>query len=319
MQIIDNKYTTVHPRRAQNIPQHGHPELRLEETVMNISIGVIPGDYMLMHSRMFVWENCIVVISVTPELWDATWQTSSTAPRCPPRIYIFITMQERKRRSITPAHSECPEPERFNWMYSNVIHWTITLSFCEPPAQSFCLCWGLLPFPCPLPNTPTPFKLEIGLAFVGDTKGESIDALITAIHYPNKHGTQPLLDTNSGYVKCLARDKALHAGINPCCINPRAQTPLSARAPPGSVLAGINPPCTGIDLWLQNTNMVMWQGANTTLLRWDSPFFSSTFLCWPTVQQANRAVSCSLATLHLQGLSHGRLQRLLKAPGRGRR
>lgn len=193
-----------------------------------------------MHSRLFVWENCIVVISVTPELWDATWQTSSTALRCPPRIYIFITMQERKRRSITPAHSECPEPERFNWMYSNVIHWTITLSFCVPPVQSFCLCWGLFPFPCPLPNTPTPFKLEIGLAFVGDTKGESIDALITAIHYPNKHGTQPLLDTNSGYVKCLARDKALDAGINPCCINPRAQTPPSARAPPGSVLAGIN-------------------------------------------------------------------------------
>lgn len=194
-----------------------------------------------MHSRLFVWGNCIVVISVTPELGDATWQTSSTALRCPPRIYIFITMQERKRHSIIPAHSECPEPERFNWMYSNVIHWTITLSFCEPPVQSFCLCWGLLPFPCPLPNTPTPFKLEIGLAFVGDTKGESIDALITAIHYPNKHGTQPLLDTNSGYVKCLARDKALDAGINPCCINPRAQTPLSARASPGSVQAGINP------------------------------------------------------------------------------
>lgn len=102
--------------------------------------------------------------------------------------------------------------------------------------QLFCLCWGLLPFPCPLPSTPTPFKLEIGLAFVGDTKGESIDALITAIHYPNKHGTQPLLDTNSGYVKCLARDKALDSGINP-----RAQTPLSARAPPGSVRPGINP------------------------------------------------------------------------------
>lgn len=143
-------------------------------------------------------------------------------------LHFYYNAREKAVQCNTHTHSECPEPERFNWMYSNVIHWTITLSFCEPPVQSFCLCWGLLPFPCPIPNTPTLFKLEIGLAFVGDTKGESIDALITAIHYPNKHGTQPLLDTNSGYVKCLARDKALDAGINPCCINPRAQTPLSA-------------------------------------------------------------------------------------------
>lgn len=75
--------------------------------------------------------------------------------------------------------------------------------------QLFCLYRALLPFPHPLANTPTPFKLEIGLAFVGDTEGESIGALITAIHYPNKHGTQPLLDTNSGDVKCLAGDKGL--------------------------------------------------------------------------------------------------------------
>lgn len=75
--------------------------------------------------------------------------------------------------------------------------------------QLFCLYWALLPFPHPLANTPTPFKLEIGLAFVGDTERESIGALITAIHYPNKHGSQPLLDTNSGDVKCLARDKGL--------------------------------------------------------------------------------------------------------------
>lgn len=58
-------------------------------------------------------------------------------------------------------------------------------------------------------NTPTPFKLDIGLAFVGVTEEESIGALITAIHYPNKHGTQPLLDTDLGDVKCLARDKGL--------------------------------------------------------------------------------------------------------------
>lgn len=266
-----------------------------------------------MHSRLFVWENCIVVISVTPELWDATWQTSSTALRCPPRIYIFITMQERKRCSITHPHSECPEPERFNWMYSNVIHWTITLSFCEPPVQSFCLCWGLLPFPCPLPNTPTPFKLEIGLAFVGDTKGESIDALITAIHYPNKHGTQPLLDTNSGYVKCLGRDKALDAGINPCCINPRAQTPLSARAPPGSVQAEINPHAQALTYGYR---IQTWSCDRR--LRLYSLFLFLTFSCWPTVQQANRAGSCSPAILPIQGLLNGRWQ-ILKAPGRGRR
>lgn len=58
---------------------------------MEISIVIIPGDYMLMYSRLFVGENCIVVISVSPELGDATWQTSSSALRCPPRIYIFIT------------------------------------------------------------------------------------------------------------------------------------------------------------------------------------------------------------------------------------
>ena len=205
------------PWSAHNIPPHAvrlflkaHAEFLREGTVMEISIVIIPGDYMLMYSCLFVWENCIVVISVTPELRDAAWQTSSSALRCPPRIYIFITTQERNQSDITPRmQSERPQLEGFNWMYSNVIHWTITLSFCEHIVQLFCLYWALLPFPHPPANTPTPFKLEIGLAFVGDTEGESIGALITAIHYPNKHGTQPLLDTNSGDVKCLARDKGL--------------------------------------------------------------------------------------------------------------
>lgn len=276
-----------------------------------------------MCSCLFVWENCIVVISVTPELCDATWQTSSAALRCPPRIYIFITMQERKRRGVAPADSEGPEPERFNWMYSNVIHWTITLSFWEPPVQSFCLCWGLVPFPCPLPNTPTPFKSEIGLAFVGDTKGESIHALITAIHYPNKHGTQPLLDTNSGYVKCLARDKILDAGMNPCCINPRAQTPRSARAPPGSVRAGINPRAQALTYGYGiQTRSCDWRPTPLCrggILSFFLFFLSPTSRCWPTVEQVNRAGSCPPAPLHLQGLLHGWSQRLLKAPGRGRR
>ena len=80
--------------------------------------------------------------------------------------------------------------------------------------QLFCLYWALLPFSHPLANTPTPFKLEIGLAFVGDIEEESIGALITAIHYPNKHGTQPLLDTNSGDVKCLAGDKGLESRLH---------------------------------------------------------------------------------------------------------
>lgn len=80
--------------------------------------------------------------------------------------------------------------------------------------QLFCLYLPLLPFPYPLANVPTPVKLEIGLAFVGDTEEESIGALITAIHYPNKHGTQPLLDTNSGDVKCLAGDKGLESLLN---------------------------------------------------------------------------------------------------------
>lgn len=66
----------------------------------------------------------------------------------------------------------------------------------------------------PFANTCIHFKLEIGLAFVGDTEEESIGALITAIHYPNKHGTQPLLDTNSGDVKCLAGDKGLESLLN---------------------------------------------------------------------------------------------------------
>lgn len=179
--------------------------------MIEIGTVIIPGDYMLMHSSLFVWENCIVVISVTPEQRrDAAWQTSSSTLRCPQRIYIFITTQEKDQCDITPqAHSKRPQPERFNWMYSNVIHWTITPSFCQHIVQLFCLYWPPLPFPHRLANAPTPFKLEIGLAFVGDTKGESIGALITAIHYPNKHGTQPLLDTNSGDVKRLAGDKGL--------------------------------------------------------------------------------------------------------------
>lgn len=189
---------------------NAHAGFLWEDTVMEISTAIIPGDYMLMYSRLFVWENCIVVINVTPELWDATWQTSSSARGCPPRIYIFITTQEGNQSDIT-AHTRTKRPqlESFNWMYSDVIHWTITLLFCKHKVQLFCLYWALLPFPHPLANTPTPFKLEIRLAFVGDTEGESIGALITAIHYPNKHGTQPLLDTNSGDVKRLARDKGL--------------------------------------------------------------------------------------------------------------
>lgn len=78
-----------------------HPELLREDEVMEISSVIIPGDCMLMHSRLFVWENCIVVISVTPELRDATWQTSSSALRCPPRIYIFITTREGNQNDIT--------------------------------------------------------------------------------------------------------------------------------------------------------------------------------------------------------------------------
>lgn len=201
------------PWRTKKIPlSFAHTWfLFLEGTVMEIATVIIPGDYMLMHSSLFVWENCIVVISVTPEQRrDAAWQTSSSTLRCPQRIYIFITTQEKDQCDITPqAHSKRPQPEKFNWMYSNVIHWTITPSFCQHIVQLFCLYWPPLPFPHRLANAPTPFKLEIGLAFVGDTKGESIGALITAIHYPNKHGTQPLLDTNSGDVKRLAGDKGL--------------------------------------------------------------------------------------------------------------
>lgn len=159
-----------------------------------------------------MWENCIVLINVTPELREATWQMSSSALGCPPRIYIFITTWEENQNNKTPqTHTPNTRLEGFNWMHSNVIHWTITLSFSKHIVQLFCLYWALLPFSHPPANTPTPFKLEIGLAFARDTEGESIRALITAIHYPNKHGTQPLLDTNSGDVKCLARDKGLES------------------------------------------------------------------------------------------------------------
>lgn len=82
-----------------------HPEFLWERAVMEISTVIIPGDYMLMYSRLFVGENCIVVISVTPELRDATWQTSSSALRCPPRIYIFITTREGNWNDIT-AHTD---------------------------------------------------------------------------------------------------------------------------------------------------------------------------------------------------------------------
>lgn len=94
-------------------------------------------------------------------------------------------------------------------MYSNVIHWTIAFSFQEHIVQLFCLYWAHFPFFHLIANTL--FKLEIGLAFVGDIEEESIGALITTIHYPNKHGTQPLLDTNSRDVKCLVRDKDLES------------------------------------------------------------------------------------------------------------
>lgn len=98
----------------------------------------------------------------------------------------------------------------------------------------------LLPFPHPLANTPTPFKLDIGLAFVGDTEEGSIGAFITAIHYPNKHiGLNLCWIQIRGTLSVWLETKAWTG--NPYCINLRDQTPLSARAPPGRVQPGINP------------------------------------------------------------------------------
>lgn len=190
-----------------------------------------------MHSCLFVWENCILVISVTRELQDASWQTSSAALRCPPKIYIFITMRGTKQSDIT-AHAANERPALKDlieciqmWFIEQLHSYSVSHCFAYSRLSSFSYP------PHPLANTP--FKLEIGLAFVGDTEGESIGALITAIHYPNKHGTQPLPDTNSGVVSVWLETKAWTG--NPCCINLQDQTPLSARAPPGSVQPGINP------------------------------------------------------------------------------
>lgn len=54
VQPLENKYAAIHPRGARQIPLHGHPDLLMEATVMNIGVVIIPGDYMLIHSRLFV-------------------------------------------------------------------------------------------------------------------------------------------------------------------------------------------------------------------------------------------------------------------------
>lgn len=88
-------------------------------------------------------------------------------------------------------------------MYSDVIHRTITLSSYTRMAiilnvsVLFILNVLLLLF-LSSPCSPTPFKLKIGLAFVGDMEEESMTALITAIHYPNKHWAHTLQDTDLG-------------------------------------------------------------------------------------------------------------------------
>lgn len=192
--------------------------------------------------------------------------------------------------------------------------------------QLFCLYWNLFPFPHPVANTPTPFKLEIGLAFVGDTEGESIGALITAIHYPNKHGTQPLLDTNSGDVKCLARDK----GLDPYCINLRDQTPLSARAPPGSVQPGINLHAQAVSY---GCRIQTWScDMAPIILCCCCGVFSVSLSLSQALNGGPVGPQCSRLTGQTpapqipsflahsgSGLLHTGPQRLLKAPGRGRR
>lgn len=157
-----------------------------------------------MYSRLFVWENCIVVISMTLEI-DLRWRSVNVlmgSPMPSKDLHFYYITRSKAKWEQTPSTStdliECIQMWFIEQLHS---HST------SPRCNCFAYNAGFSCLPHPLANTPTPFKLEIGLAFVEDTEEESIGALITAIHYPNKHGTQPLLDTNSGDIKCLARDK----------------------------------------------------------------------------------------------------------------
>lgn len=119
---------------------------------------------------------------------------------------------------------------------------------------------------------------------------------------------------------------------NPYCINLRDQTPLSARAPPGSVQPGINPHAQAVSY---GHRIQTWSCDMAPPLlhccRALSPSLPLSFLsmalngspsspqCTGLTGQAPAPQIPSFPAHSGSGLLHTGPQRLLKAPGRGRR
>lgn len=118
---------------------------------------------------------------------------------------------------------------------------------------------------------------------------------------------------------------------NPYCINLWDQTPLSARAPPGSVQPGINPHAQAVSygyrIQTRSCDMAPTPLCCCCVLSLAASLFLSLALngspagpqCTGLTGQAPAPQIPHFSAHSGSGLSHTGPQRLLKAPGRGRR
>lgn len=85
------------------------------------------------------------------------------------------------------------------------------------------------------------------MAFRGDSVEESMHALITAIHYPNKHKTQPFAGYKFRYIRCLQETKACDpAHVN---LQIKVREPIPRGSSFGDTRAGINPPMQAVNYY----------------------------------------------------------------------
>lgn len=85
------------------------------------------------------------------------------------------------------------------------------------------------------------------MAFRGESVEESMRALITAIHYPNKHKTQPFAGYKFRDIRCLQETKA----CDPAHVNLQIKVcePIPSGGSFGDTIAGINPPMQAVNYY----------------------------------------------------------------------
>jgi len=71
------------------------------------------------------------------------------------------------------------------------------------------------------------------MAFRGESVEESMHALITAIHYPNKHKTQPFAGYKFRGIQCLQETKACDPALVNLQIRSKYVSPFLVETPLG--------------------------------------------------------------------------------------